>query len=247
MSRNYGREAAGEVGGTLFPVIIASGPLLGFCGFVCVLGLIVIGIYGAFAAVLGSAEQLDAYIQTRSSGLLLSVLLLPSLVALPVASRLIGGRWTPSFRKTKILALLLAATWLVVTTISTINGSQIWAQLAYHWDEANAGRSLILAQNCPLEVAKPGYDRVAHDPKFRYRLFECDRYLSPTQVVDACWREYRTMKPIHFTVCGWKRRELTGLNWPIKNPVVIPGEPREVFATEAEMRAVLASKGLSPL
>jgi hypothetical protein len=247
MSRNYGREAAGEVSGTLFPVVVASGPLLGFCGFVCVLGLIVIAIYGAFAAMFGSAEQLDAYMQNKTSGLLLLVLMLPAIVALPIASRLIGGRWTPSFRRARIFSLLLAATWLAVTMISVVNGSQIWSQLAYHWDTANADKSLIMAQNCPAEVAKPGYERVAHDPKNRYALGRCDRYLSPAEVVDACWREYRTMKPIPFTICGWKRRELTGLNWPIKDPVVIQGEPREVFATEAQMRAVLASKGLSPL
>jgi hypothetical protein len=247
MSRNYGREVTGEVGTTLLPVVVASGPLLGFFGFVCVLGMGVILIHGAFSAMFGGAEQLDAYMQHKSSGLLLLVLLLPSLVALPIASRLIGDQWTPPYRKTKILGLLLAATWFIVTTVSTINGSQIWSQLAYHWDAANADRSLIMAQNCPVEVAKPGYDRIAHDPKSLYALGRCDRYLSPAEVVDACWREYRTMKPIEFTVCGWKRRELTGLNWPIKDPVVLPGEPREVYATEAQMRAVLAKKGLSPL
>jgi uncharacterized membrane protein len=247
MSRNYGREAAGEVSGTLLPIMVASGPLMGFCGFVCVVGLIVISIYGAFSAMFGTAEQLDAYMQFKSTGLLLLVLMLPSLVALPIASRLTRRHWAPPFRRTKIFGLLLALTWVVVTAVSTINGSQIWSQLAYHWDPVNGDKSLIMAQNCPVEVAKPGYDRIAHDPKSRYSLHRCQNYLSPAEVVEACWREYRTMKPIPFTVCGWKRRELTGLNWPIKDPVVIKGEPAEIFATEAQMRAVLASKGLSPL
>ena len=40
---------------------------------------------------------------------------------------------------------------------------------------------------------------------------------------------------------------MTGLNWPIESPVEIPGQPKPVYATDAQMRALLASKGLSPL
>lgn len=247
MSRNYGKEVSGEVGTTLLPVVVASGPLLGFCGFVCVLGIGVYLIQGAFSALTGSAEGLDVYVQHKPTELLFLVLMLPAFVALPIASKLVGDLWTPSHRKTKIFGLLLAIMWLVVTTISTINGSQIWSQLIFHLDGTKADKSLMMTQNCPLEVAKPGYDRIAHDSNNRYSLFRCDNYLSDAQLSDVCWREYRTMKPVEWSACGSRRRQLTGLNWPIKDPVVIPGEPREVYATETQMRAVLAKKGLSPL
>lgn len=247
MAKNYTNEMAGEVGSKLFPVLATSGPVLGFGAFVCVVGMVAIGINGAYSAMTGSAEDLDLYMQHRSSGLMLLVLVLPSLVALPFVSWRIGDRWTPSFRKTKILGLLLAFTWLSMTAVSLVNGSQLWSQLAYHWDRANSDRSLIMAQTCPVEVAKAGYERIAHDPKSPYALIRCDKYLSPSEVVDTCWREFRAVKPIKWSICGWKRREMTGVNWPIEDPVELPGQPKDVFATEAEMRAVLAKKGLTPL
>lgn len=247
MSRNYGREAAGEVTSSMLPVVMVSGPLLGFGAFVCVLGIGVILIHEAFSAMTGSAEQLDAYMRNRTSGPLLLLLLLPSLVALPIASRLTRDLWSPSFRRTRIFGLLLALTWVVVTTVSTINGSQIWSQLVFHWDAGNGTKSLIMAQNCPVEVAKPGYELTAHDQNNRYSLSRRDSYLPEAQLEEVCWREFRTMKPIKWSACGWKRHKMTGLNWPIDDPVILPGEPRPVFATEAQMRAVLASKGLSPL
>lgn len=55
MSRNYGREAAGEVTSSMLPVVVVSGPLLGFGAFVCVLGIGVILIHEAFSAMTGSA------------------------------------------------------------------------------------------------------------------------------------------------------------------------------------------------
>ena len=56
-----------------------------------------------------------------------------------------------------------------------------------------------------MKVAKSGYEGIAHDPKSPYAFHRCQGYLNPAEIVDACWNEYRTMKPIPFTICGWKR------------------------------------------
>jgi hypothetical protein len=177
----------------------------------------------------------------------MAMLLLPALVGMPIVSMLTRNSWKTSFRKSKILAIILALTGLWVTQVSLTNGSQIWSQLSYHWDDANKGRSLLLAQKCPVEVARAGYERIAHDPKSPFALIRCEGYLNAAQVDDVCWREFRAVKPIKWSICARKRLEMTGLNWPIENPVEIPGQPRQVYATDAQMRAVLGSKGLSPL
>jgi len=247
MSRNYGNEVVGEVGSKLFPIVMSSRPLMSFFAVVSVGFFLVVSIHGALSAMTGSAERFDAYMQYSYSLPIMAMLLLPALVGTPIVSMITRNSWNTSLRKTKILVILLALTGLWVTYVSLSNGSQIWSQLSYHGNDANRGKSLLLSQTCPTEVAKPGYDRIAHDPKSPYAIHRCESYLNSAQVEDMCWREYRTMKPIPFTVCGWKRKELTGVNWPIKESVVVPGQPRQVFATEAEMRAVLERKGLSPL
>lgn len=247
MSRNYGNEVVGEVSSRLFPIVMSSRPLMSFFAVVSVGFLLVVSMHEALSAMTGTAERFDRYMQYSYSFPLMVMLLLPALVGTPIVSVLTRNSWKTSFRKTKILAILLALTGFWVTYVSLSNGSQIWSQLSYHGNDANRGKSLLLSQTCPTEVAKPGYDRIAHDPKSPYALLRCEAYLSPTEVEDVCWREFRAVKPIKWSICGWKRKEMTGLNWPIANPVIVPGQPREAFATEAEMRAVLAKKGLTPL
>ncbi len=247
MSRNYGNEMVGEVSSKLFPIFMSSRPLMSFFAVVSVGFFLVVSIHEALSAMTGSAERFDAYMQHSDSLPILVMLLLPALIGTPIVSMLTRNSWETSFRKTKILAILLALTGLWVTQVSLSNGSQIWSQLSYHKNDASKGRSLLLSQTCPGEVAKAGYERIAHDPKSPYALFRCEVYLNPTEVEDVCWREFRAAKPIKWSICGWKRQEMTGLNWPIENPVEIPGQLKQVYATEAQMRAVLARKGLSPL
>lgn len=247
MSKNYGNEVVGEVSSRLFPIVMSSRPLMSFFAVVSVGFFLVVAMRDALSALTSSAERFDAYMQLSDSLPIIVMLLLPALFGTPIVAMLTRNIWKTSFRRTKVLASLLALTGLWVMQVSLSNGSQIWSQLAYHKNSANKGKSLLLSQRCPVEVAKPDFALIAHDPKSPYALLRCESYLSPAEVEDVCWREFQAVKPIKWSICGWKRKEMTGLNWPIANPVIIPGQPRETFATEAQMRAVLAGKGLSPL
>lgn len=155
MSRNYGNEMVGEVSSKLFPIFMSSRPLMSFFAVVSVGFFLVVSIHEALSAMTGSAERFDAYMQHSDSLPILVMLLLPALIGTPIVSMLTRNSWETSFRKTKILAILLALTGLWVTQVSLSNGSQIWSQLSYHKNDASKGRSLLRRRPARARSPKP--------------------------------------------------------------------------------------------